>query len=90
MEQQKTIYRNVNETVYTVVQVQLRLSEGEVKELDSLVKGGKYKNRSDAIRAILKEHEVREKTRKFYEMLVRRSKEAREHPERLIPLERIG
>ena len=69
MEQYKTINRNVNESVYTMVQVQLRLPEGAVREIDKLVKSGKYRSRSEAIRAIIDIYEEREKTRKFFEML---------------------
>ena len=32
---------------------------------------------------------ARGRTRKFYEMLEKRRKESREHPERLVPLEKI-
>ncbi|MFC1455115.1 ribbon-helix-helix domain-containing protein [Candidatus Undinarchaeota archaeon] len=84
----KSLSNNVNKYVY-MVQVQLRLSNATVKELDEWVKEGKFKNRSDAIRGILALYEEREKTREFYGMLMARSREAEEHPERLVPLEEI-
>ena len=55
--------------------------------LDRWIEEGRFKSRSDAIRVILVQYEERERTREFYVMLERRSGEAREHPEELIPLE---
>jgi len=68
-------------------QVQLRLSQKTIEELDKWVAEGRFKNRSDAIRSILSYYQEREKTREFYKMLNQRSKEAKEKPEILIPLE---
>ena len=68
-------------------QVQLRLSQKTIEELDKWVAEGRFKNRSDAIRSILSYYQEREKTREFYKMLNQRSKEAKEQPEILIPLE---
>ena len=68
-------------------QVQLRLSQKTIEELDKWVAEGRFKNRSDAIRSILSYYQEREKTREFYKMLNQRSKEAKEQPETLIPLE---
>jgi Arc/MetJ-type ribon-helix-helix transcriptional regulator len=81
----------VNNTVYsdTMVQVQLRLPEESISEIDKWVSEGKFKNRSDAIRTILALYQEKEKTREFYKMLVRRSNEAKENPDILIPLEDI-
>lgn len=72
-----------------MVQVQVRMPEQEVKEIDRWVKIGKFKSRSDAIKTIVNFYEEREKTRDFYEMLVKRSKEAKENPEKMIPLGEI-
>ena len=69
-----------------MMQVQVRLPEELVKVLDEWIERGKFKSRSDAIRTVLRLYEEREKTREFYMLLERRSKEAREHPEELIPL----
>ncbi|MGC1121002.1 MAG: ribbon-helix-helix domain-containing protein [Candidatus Methanofastidiosia archaeon] len=70
-----------------MVQVQLRLPEESISEIDKWVSEGKFKSRSDAIRTILALYQEKEKTREFYKMLVRRSNEAKENPEILIPLE---
>jgi len=73
----------------TTVQVQVRLPKELAWQLDRWVAEGKFVNRSDAIKAIVSLYSERERTRKFYEMLERRSKEAKEKPERLVPLEKI-
>jgi len=73
----------------TTVQVQVRLPKELAWQLDKWVDEGKFVNRSDAIKAIVSLYSERERTRKFYEMLERRSKEAKEKPERLVPLEKI-
>jgi Arc/MetJ-type ribon-helix-helix transcriptional regulator len=70
-------------------QVQLRLPEKLVAEIDCWVAEGRFKSRSDAIKSIITLYEEREKTRAFYEMLVKRSEEARKHPERLVRLEDV-
>lgn len=70
-----------------MVQVQVRLTENLLNAIDSWIKEGKFKSRSDAIRIVLSQYEEREKTREFYKILDKRSKEAKEHPEKLIPLE---
>jgi Arc/MetJ-type ribon-helix-helix transcriptional regulator len=83
---------HVNSTVYgdsEMAQVQLRLPEKTVEQIDTWVAEGKFKNRSDAIKTIITLYEEREKTRKFYAMLQKRSKEAKEHPERLVRLEDV-
>jgi Arc/MetJ-type ribon-helix-helix transcriptional regulator len=72
-----------------MAQVQLRVSEKTIRELDRWVKEGRFKSRSDAIKTIIALYQEREKTRAFYKMLVNRSKEAREKPERLVPLEEL-
>lgn len=72
-----------------MVQVQLRMPEDVVKDIDRWVSKGRFKSRSDAIKTIVALYEEREKTRNFYQMLVERSKEAREKPDILVPLEEI-
>ena len=72
------------------MQVQVRLPEATVREIDRWVKAGRFKSRSDAIRFILELYRERERTLKFYERLMERSREARERPEILIPLEEVG
>jgi Arc/MetJ-type ribon-helix-helix transcriptional regulator len=86
----QTLSANVNTSVYgvkTMAQVQLRLPEKTLQQIDQWVAEGKFKSRSDAIKTIISLYEEREKTRQFYEMLRKESKEAKEHPETLIPLE---
>ena len=72
-----------------MVQVQLRLADETVDEIDKWVKSGRFKSRSDAIKSIIAFYEEREKTLKFYKMLVKRSEEANKKPEILIPLEEL-
>ena len=68
-------------------QVQVRMPEKLVKEIDKWVAEGRFKSRSDAIKTIVALYEERERTREFYKMLVERSKEAKEKPEILVPLD---
>ena len=70
-------------------QVQVRMPEKLVREIDKWVAEGRFKSRSDAIKTIVAMYEERERTREFYKMLVERSREAREKPEVLVPLEEI-
>jgi len=70
-----------------MAQVQLRLSQKTLEEIDRWVAEGRFKSRSDAIKTIISLYEEREKTRQFFKMLVSRSREAKNHPEVLIPLE---
>ncbi len=70
-------------------QVQLRVPENTLKEIDIWVKEGRFRSRSDAIKTIIAFYEEREKTRKFLETLNKRSKESKEKPETLIPLEEV-
>ncbi len=72
-----------------MAQVQLRLPEKTIEQIDQWVTEGKFKSRSDAIKTIINLYEEREKTRRFYEMLNKRSQEAKAHPEKLVPLEEI-
>jgi len=76
-------------TVIMMVQVQLRVPEESIKEIDRWIAEGRFKSRSDAIKTIIMLYEEREKTREFYKMLVERNKEAKENPEALIALEEI-
>jgi Arc/MetJ-type ribon-helix-helix transcriptional regulator len=70
-----------------LAQVQLRLPEKMLDEIDKWVAEGRFKSRSDAIKTIISFYEEREKTRKFLEVLMKRSEEARKHPESLVSLE---
>ena len=70
-----------------MAQVQLRLPEKVLEEIDRGVAEGRFKSRSDAIKSIISFYEERERTREFFRMLMRRSEEARKHPEALVSLE---
>ena len=72
-----------------MAQVQLRLPQKTLQEIDKWVAEGRFKNRSDAIKSIITYYEEREKTIRFFNMLMKRSEEAKEHPENLIHLEEI-
>lgn len=87
----KTFKCSVNSIVYgdSMTQVQLRLSQKTIEEIDKWVAEGRFKSRSDAIKTIINLYEEREKTREFFNMLASRSEEAKKHPEVLIPLEEL-
>jgi len=70
-----------------MAQVQLRLPQEMIAEIDNWVAEGKFRSRSDAIKTIISLYQEREKTRKFFELLNKRSEEAKKHPETLVPLE---
>lgn len=70
-----------------MIQVELELPEEIVERIDRWVKEGRFKDRGEAIRTIIALYEEREKTREFYEMLAKRSREAKENPNILIPFE---
>jgi Arc/MetJ-type ribon-helix-helix transcriptional regulator len=70
-----------------LTQVQLRLPEELVIEIDGWVKSGRFRSRSDAIKSMIEIYNEREKTREFLKMLDARSREAEDSPEKLIPLE---
>ena len=72
-----------------MAQVQLRLPEKTLEEIDRWVAEGRFKSRSDAIKSIISFYEEREKTLEFYKMLFKRSQEAKEHPETLVSLEDV-
>ena len=72
-----------------MAQVQLRLPQKMLEEIDKWVTEGRFKSRSDAIKTIISFYQEREKTREFYKMLLKRSEEAKKHPEALIPLEEL-
>lgn len=72
-----------------MTQVQLRLPQKAVEEIDKWVAEGRFKSRSEAIKTIISLYQEREKTREFFKMLVSRSEEAKRHPELLVPLEEL-
>jgi Arc/MetJ-type ribon-helix-helix transcriptional regulator len=66
------------------------MPEKLLDEIDRWVADGRFASRSDAIRSIVAIHQERERTRKFYEMLLERSKEAKEKPQSLLTLDQIS
>lgn len=72
-----------------MAQVQLRLPEKMIAEIDKWVAEGRFKSRSDAIKTIIALYEERERAREFFRMLAERSEEARNKPESLVPLEAL-
>ena len=76
-------------TVAYLAQVQLRLPQKTLEEIDNWVAQGRFKNRSDAIKSIINYYQEREKTCDFFNLLLKRSEEAKQHPESLIPIEEI-
>ncbi|MCI0498018.1 MAG: ribbon-helix-helix domain-containing protein [Thermoplasmata archaeon] len=70
-----------------MAQVQVRVPEDLLEALDGWIDEGRFKSRSDAIRIVLSQYEERERTREFFSLLAERSKEAKDHPEDLVPLE---
>ena len=76
-------------TVMKMVQVQVRVPEMMAKELDRLVEEGKFRSRSEAVKTAIFLYQEREKTRDFYQMLVKRSDEIKQNPEILVPFEEV-
>nr|MDO8081900.1 ribbon-helix-helix protein, CopG family [Candidatus Freyarchaeota archaeon] len=70
-----------------MIRVKLELPENIVERIDQWVKEGRFKDSSEAIRIIISLYEERERTREFYEMLTKRSGEAKEKSDILIPFE---
>jgi Arc/MetJ-type ribon-helix-helix transcriptional regulator len=75
--------------VSNLAQVQLRLPQKTLEEIDNWVAEGRFKNRSDAIKSIINYYQEREKTCDFFNLLLKRSEDAKHHPESLIPIEEL-
>lgn len=73
----------------TTVQVQVRIPEELVKVIDRWVTEGRFASRSEAIKTIVATYQERERTRVFYQLLVERSREAKEKPDLLLPFDEI-
>ncbi len=71
------------------IQVQLRVPKETVKNIDILVKQGRFKSRSDAIKTMIMLFQEKEKTREFYKMLVERSDEAGEKSNKMVPFSEL-
>ena len=76
-------------TVMATTQVQVRIPEELVEEIDHWIAEGRFTSRSEAVKTIVTLYQEREKTRKFYDMLLKESEQARRHPETLIPLKDV-
>lgn len=61
-------------------QVQVRIPQELVEELDRWISEGRFSSRSEAIKTIVALYNEREHTRKFYQTLLKRSDEARGAP----------
>ena len=70
-------------------QVQVRIPEELVEELDGWIAEGRFSSRSEAVKTIVTLYTERERTRKFYQELSKESDRAREHPESLILLKDV-
>lgn len=74
-------------TSLATTQVQVRIPKEMVKEIDRWVSERRFASRSEAVKTIVALYNERERTRRFYETLSRRSKEAKESSDNLLPLE---
>ena len=76
-------------TAMATTQVQVRIPEELVEEIDHWIAEGRFTSRSEAVKTIVTLYQEREKTRKFYDMLLKESEEAKKHPETLVPLKDV-
>ncbi len=74
----------------TTVQVQVRVPEKVVQEIDRWISEGRFTNRSEAIKTVLVLYQEMDRTRKFYRTLLKRSEQAKRKPDSMIPLEEIS
>jgi len=72
-----------------MIPVNVRLPEALVKPIDNWINEGRFSSRSEAIKSMIAFYEEREKTRQFAEMLLARSREAKENPDDLVPLDEV-
>jgi Arc/MetJ-type ribon-helix-helix transcriptional regulator len=70
--------------------VQVRIPREMVKDLDRWVQEGRVANRSEAVKTIVALYNERERVRNFYQILANRSREAKENPDDLLPLEGLS
>ncbi len=73
----------------TTIQLQVRIPKDMIKEIDKWIKEGKFVSRSEAVKTIVALYRERERTKMFYQLLLRRSSEAKEKPNSLLPLDEI-
>ena len=67
-------------------QVQLRIPEEAIKEIDGWVEEGKFRSRSDAVKTILAIYQERQRTMEFFKMLMGRSEESKKNPKIMVRL----
>ena len=70
-----------------MISVNVRLPEKLIEPIDGWVSEGRFSSRSDAIKTMIAFYEEKEKTMNFASMLTQRSRQARENPDILKPLE---
>jgi Arc/MetJ-type ribon-helix-helix transcriptional regulator len=70
--------------------VQVRIPREMARDIDRWVETGRFASRSEAVKTIVALYSERERVRTFYEMLSNRSREAKENPEDLLPLEEVS
>lgn len=70
-------------------QVQVRIPEELVEEIDGWIAEGRFSSRSEAVKTIVTLYKERERTRKFYELLSKESEAAKRNPESLIALKDV-
>ena len=73
----------------TMVQVQVRMPEKVVRDIDKWIAEGRFTSRSEAVKTIVALYEERDRTREFYKMLLKRSREAKQRPETLVSLREV-
>jgi len=72
------------------VPLQIRIPEELVKEIDRWVSEDRFASRSEVIKTIVVMYRERERTRKFFEILQKRSDEVTKDHSFLVPLDRTG
>ncbi len=70
--------------------MQVRIPQKMVREIDKWVEEGRFASRSEAVKTIVALYNERERVRSFYDMLSNRSRQAKESPDDLLPLEEVS
>ena len=70
----------------SITQLRLKLPDKLVKKIDRWISEGRFSSRRGAIETIVSLYYERERTRKFYETLVKRTDEARKCSSLPVPL----
>ncbi|MCK4953439.1 hypothetical protein KAS14_06625 [Candidatus Bathyarchaeota archaeon] len=64
-----------------MVQVQIRMPQNMVVTIDKWINEGRFSSRSEAIKMIVALFQEKERIKAFYDMLIKRSEEAKNKPE---------